>query len=193
MNTTTNLLKRMAGGSSTVWNAFYSRYQGAVRGIAARMGMSPADQDEVVQETMLAAHRNLQPGAISGAQLHAWLKTVTRRKITDLLRRKYRRGVETELKSGLGSGCQPHSGLFEAREQEWQTEVVECALDRLKRELPVKTYQAFDLYVLREHEPEHVARTLGMSRALVYLHKLRVTEKLKREVAKVVQEWNSRA
>lgn len=190
MNTTTKLLKQMAeSAATTVWGVFYHRYQGLVRGIAGQMGMSPADQDEVVQETMLAAHRNLRPAELTGAQLHAWLKTVTRRKITDILRQRYRRGAETEVRSGLAIGPQPHAQLDAAWEKEWQVEVIERALERMKRELPVKMYQAFDLYALREHDPAQVARALGISRALVYLYKLRVTEKLRQEVQQVVLEW----
>lgn len=187
MDTSTRILRRLAEQpSTTVWHTFYERYQGLIRGFARRLGLQSHDQSEILQETMIAASNNLQPAGMNGERVRAWLRTVSRRKIMDLLRQKYRRKLPEVLTDELvGADFWPNAQAAWAAE--WQCELLERALAKLRRELPPKMYQAFDLYALREHEAEEVARILGINRALVYLYKLRVTERLRREVQKLAK------
>jgi len=189
MPDSTNILRRIESKSSpSAWKSFFDNYHGLVQGVAARMGMSEADQKEVVQETMIAAHRNLKPRAMKGPQARAWLRTVSRRKIMDLLRKVYRRGREVAFQEGDEPVYAADVELDQAWEDEWRLNLLERALDRLRVELPPKMYQAFDLFAIREHDAEQVAKTLGISRGLVYLYKLRVTEKLRKEIQRLGKE-----
>jgi len=188
MDTSTKILQRLGKGSSTTaWRQFYGRYRDLVRGVARHSGLSEADQDEVLQETMLAVHRNMKFDGMNGPKARAWLRTVSRRKIMDILRKRYqaRRSQEASLKSA--SLTDVRLELEKAWEEEWKVEILERALATLRRELPPKMYQAFDLFALRNHDATQVARTLGISRGLVYLHKLRVLERLRAEVQRMAR------
>lgn len=189
MDTSTEILKRLTRKScTTAWRLFYHRYSTLVKGVAARLGLPEADQQEVLQEPMIAAHRNLNPTGMNGPRARAWLRGVSRRKIMDILRKRYQRKQEVPLQSVREPTHDPHGELDQAWEEEWQAALIERALDRLRLDLPPKMYQAFDLFALRNHDAIQVARTLGIRRSLVYLYKLRVIERLRKEVHRLSKE-----
>ena len=51
----------------------------------------------------------------------------------------------------------------------------------MKRQVDLKQWQIFDLYVLKVWSPRDVAQALGVSAARVYLVKHRISALLKRE------------
>jgi RNA polymerase sigma-70 factor (ECF subfamily) len=66
-------------------------------------------------------------------------------------------------------------------DQEWQTVLLEAVLEKVKRQVDLKQWQIFDLYVLKEWSPRDVAKALEVSAARVYLVKHRISALLKRE------------
>jgi RNA polymerase sigma factor (sigma-70 family) len=189
MPRSTHILRRLEkDGNSRAWGSFFKHYSQLVQGVAARLGMSAADQDEIVQETMIAAHRNLKPKGMTGPQARAWLRCVTRRKIIDLLRKSYRRGEQVPYDDLIAHPENTEAMVDHVWDEEWQTSLLAQALDRLRSKVAPKMYQAFDLFVLREHSAEEVAKLLGINRSLVYLYKLRVTERLRKEIHQIGKE-----
>ena len=70
-------------------------------------------------------------------------------------------------------------------EVEWQQHLIALAAERLKRQVSDAQFQIFDLHVLRGWPAGDVAQTLGVSSAQVYLAKLRVGRRFKREIEAV--------
>ena len=68
---------------------------------------------------------------------------------------------------------------------EWEKNLFDAALVKVKRRLDPKKYQIFDLYVNKEWPPEKVADTFGISVDQVYLAKHRTTEMIKEEIKKL--------
>ena len=64
--------------------------------------------------------------------------------------------------------------LDAAWDAEWQKNLWDAALARVKAQFKPKQFQMFDLYVLKEWRVKEVARALGVTSAHVYVMKHRV-------------------
>ena len=71
---------------------------------------------------------------------------------------------------------------------EWQKNLVDVAIDHVKRNIADKQFQIFDLYVLKEWSVTEVRRMLHVSTAQVYLAKHRVGALIKKEMKKLEAE-----
>ena len=81
-----------------------------------------------------------------------------------------------------------HPSMDQFYEQEWQKNVLDAAIARVKRKLDPQKYQVFDCYVNKEWSPEKVAATFKMSVDQVYLAKHRITEMIKAEAKRLENE-----
>jgi RNA polymerase sigma-70 factor (ECF subfamily) len=68
---------------------------------------------------------------------------------------------------------------------EWQANLLQAALDRVKRRVQPAHYEMYYLHVVKEQPARDVARTLGVNAAQVYLAKLRVGRRLKKELERL--------
>ena len=66
---------------------------------------------------------------------------------------------------------------------EWESNLIEAAIERVKRKVDPKLYQVFDLYVVKKWPVTKVARTLKVNAGRVYLTKHRIGNLIKKEVA----------
>ena len=67
-------------------------------------------------------------------------------------------------------------------DQEWEKNLVDVALERVKKCVSAKHYQIYYLNILKKMPVRTVAKTLGVNAAQVYLAKHRVGNVLKREI-----------
>jgi RNA polymerase sigma-70 factor (ECF subfamily) len=81
------------------------------------------------------------------------------------------------------------AGLENIWEAEWQSNLMEAALERVRRRVREEHYQVFDLNVVRQWPANQVAKTLEVSVAQVYLVKHRILALLKREVRMLEKQW----
>ena len=70
-----------------------------------------------------------------------------------------------------------------AWDQEWEANLLEAAIARVKQKVDPKQYQIFDLLVFKQWPVAKVARFLGITAARVYLTKHRMANLVKKEVA----------
>src|SRR5262249_39800692 len=125
-----------------------------------------------------------------------WLKNIIRWRVADQLRKRPRsaRAMSDAGQSeaaSLEDIPDPNGSALEAVwEDEWQTQLFEAALERVKRRVKEEHYQAFDLYVIKRWTPARVARFLGIRVAQVYLAKHQLSGLIRKEVARLVkQPW----
>jgi RNA polymerase sigma-70 factor (ECF subfamily) len=79
---------------------------------------------------------------------------------------------------------------LEARwEEEWQSNLLQAAMERVKQRVRAEHYQMFELQVVREWPVRKVAETLGVSAARVYLAKHRVSALIKKEARALQRKW----
>ena len=68
-------------------------------------------------------------------------------------------------------------------DEEWERNLLEAAIERVKRKVDPKQYQIFDFLVAKGWPVSRVARALHVSSGRVYLAKHRVAKLIKQEVA----------
>ena len=179
------------------WRDFYDTYWKLIYKAATQAGLSPADAEEVVQETFINVTRKIQNfkydpdrGSFKG-----WLLRNTRWRILDPLRKR-QRGLPVEPlpedpdgDGPVGSIADPISAkLDQLWEAEWQQNLMDAAIQRVKREADAKHIQIFELYALKNRPAEKVAATMNVTVAQVHLIKHRVGNLIREEVERLEAE-----
>jgi RNA polymerase sigma-70 factor (ECF subfamily) len=126
-----------------------------------------------------------------------WLLNMTRWRISDQVRRRknYVATVEednaTETKTGVVNKVPDPASLDldELWEAEWEKNLLNAAVGKVKRHLDPEKYQIFDLLVNKEWPVQKVAETFGLTINQVYLAKHRVTELIKEEVERLKKDF----
>jgi RNA polymerase sigma factor (sigma-70 family) len=174
------------------WRSFFDTYWRLIYSIAIRSGLTDAEAQDVVQETIICVAKDIKKfkrdrklGSFKG-----WLRNLTRWRIADQLRKRPPNSFEEEAPSDRNtSGMEPaelpdpvNADLENVWDAEWQSNLVEAALERIRRRVKEEHYQIFDLNVIRQWPANKVARLLDVNIAQVYLAKHRILALLKREV-----------
>jgi len=101
-----------------------------------------------------------------------------------------RRNDETSTRTATVERVPDPSSLDwqETWDEDWERNLMQAAIQRVKKKVDAKAYQIFDLLVFKEWEVLRVARALRVNRAQVYLIKHRVSKVLKQEVNQIHKE-----
>jgi RNA polymerase sigma-70 factor (ECF subfamily) len=195
----------------TSWREFFDAYWRLIYAVARKAGLSDAEAQDVVQETVLTVAKKIADfKARPEGSFKGWLLQITRRRIADQFEKRRKTGVppcpdaSPAAADTLPRGCptadtartatvervaDPASlDLDACWEAQWQQNLLETATERVKQQVSPKQYQMFDLYVLREWPVRKVAQTLGVSATQVYLAKHRVGSLLKKEMKRLRSE-----
>jgi RNA polymerase sigma-70 factor (ECF subfamily) len=174
------------------WRAFFNTYWKLIYGVALRAGLTSAEAQDVVQETVLAVTRSIgtfkyDPRACA---FKTWLMRVTRSKVVNQFRSRDRHrlvqsleGVPLDGGTPLDQIEDPSANVLEAAwEEEWAKNLMDAAIARVKRRVHAEQFQLFDFHVLKEWPVLKVSRTFEVSVGQVYLAKHRISKLLKKEV-----------
>ena len=180
------------------WLDFYDIYWKLIYNVAPKAGLSDADAQDVVQETILTVVRKIKEfdydrnkGSFKG-----WLKVVTRSRITDHWRKQGRRADKPNRHINEDAANDPIETIpdpsgFELEriwEQEWQSNLHSMAIDHVRLKISAQQFQIFDCYVLKEWSVEDIKRKLGFSTGQIYMAKYRVGKLLKQELEILLEE-----
>src|SRR5687767_10386730 len=79
------------------WNDFFQTYWQLIYGVAIKSGLTDAEAQEVVQETVILVAKKMPDFKYdpSLGSFKGWLLNTTRWRITDQLRKRKRQGVRT--------------------------------------------------------------------------------------------------
>ena len=196
LQTRASLLGRLSDlGDSVSWREFFDTYWGLIYGVARKAGLSDADAQDVVQDTMSAMALQMPTFRHDPAKgsFKAWLLNLTRWRIVDHLRKRRNAQIARDPDTTSGTDAlaklpDPASLLPDTLwEAEWKTNLVKAALVNLRRRVDPEKFQIFDFYVNKGWTPQKVAVHFQVSIDAVYLAKHRVTELLKAEVHRLEQ------
>lgn len=179
--TSTTLLDGLRDpANDAAWRRFYARYTPMLHSYARRVGLSDADAQDAVADALCTFVRAYRDGRYdrTRARLKSWLGGIAHYKIRRL--RERRAGVT--LDPNLPDLSEPDPDF----DREWQLERLNEALEMLRGEIEPDTYQAFDLYALKDWPAEKVACFLGVSTNVVYIAKTRVLKRLREIVGELV-------
>ena len=174
------------------WQEFFNRYWKLIYGVAIKSGLTEVEAQEVVQETIIAVSKKMPDfkydpliGSFKG-----WLLNMTRWRITDQLRKRQREsGPITRPSEQVGRTAtieripDPAGSCLETVwDQEWQNNLLEMAVEKVKRRVKPKQYQVFDLYVVKKWPIPKIVSTLGVNMGQIYLAKHRISALIKKEI-----------
>ena len=181
------------------WKDFFDTYWRLIYSVALKSGLTEAEAEDVVQETIISVAKNIRKfkrdpklGSFKG-----WLRNITRWRIADQLRKRTRAAGEERTMTEAGPQCwEEIPGVGDASsesiwEEEWQSNLLNAAMERIKCRVKEEHYQMFDFYAVRQWPVGKVAQTMGVSAAQVYLAKHRVAGLIKKEVRALEKKWNS--
>ncbi len=180
------------------WQEFFDTYWRLIYAFASKSGLGDAEAQEVVQETLISvAHefKNFRYDPARGS-FKSWLLLITRRRVADQLRKRYRaREVgklnpdDTQVAEEINTQNEANASAPEAVwDEAWRTQLADAALGRVRTQVRPEQFQMFEMYVVRGQSGAAVARALGVSIMTVYLAKHRVSALLKKEVGRLEKE-----
>jgi RNA polymerase sigma-70 factor (ECF subfamily) len=179
------------------WKDFFDTYWRLIYSVARKSGLTEVEAQDAVQETVISVAKHIHKfrrdrklGSFKG-----WLRNLTRWRIGDQLRKRMRLAPAPDV----SDPCEPAAleSLPELPEQnsemrwekEWEANLLQAAIDRVKLRVREEQYQIFDLQVLRQWPVNRITSTLGVSAARVYLAKHRVAALIKKEVRTLRKQW----
>ncbi len=191
ISTRTTLLERLKDWKDdSSWQEFFNIYAKLIRSVALKSGLTEAEAEDVVQETMFAVAKHIPTFKYDrkvGSFKH-WLLNMSRWRICDQFRR--RQNLPAQLPADPNGETQATSALIDENavnfeefwESEWQKSVLDAAIRKVKTSMDSEKYQIFDFLINKQWPSERVAKSFGITVNQVYLAKHRITELIKKEV-----------
>lgn len=179
------------------WRDFFDTYWRLIYSVAIKSGLSETEAQDVVQETVVCVARDIAKFKLDRdrGSFRGWLRNLTRWRINDQLRKRAQsHGVEqvgllTELDSVAQIPDPANTELDAIWDEEWNSSLLEAAVEKVRRRVREEYFQIFDLYVLRQWKARDVAEALDVSLGQVYLAKHRVASELKSELRELRKKW----
>jgi RNA polymerase sigma-70 factor (ECF subfamily) len=180
------------------WQDFFETYWKLIYGVAIKGGLTAAEAQDVVQETMISVAKHMPSfkyDPVIGS-FKTWLLNMTRWRITDQLRKRGPFVARHPASEDPATGTRTVDKVVDPMSQdldalwnaEWEQNLFDAAVAKVKRRLDPQKYQIFDLYVNKEWPPEKVAATFGIAVDQVYLAKHRTMDLIKQEVRRLEKE-----
>lgn len=178
------------------WREFFQTYWKLIYSVALKSGLTGPEAEDVVQETVVTIAKTMDKYRYERekCRFKTWLLRITRMRIVDQLRKRtpdflhrdQPRAVERAPLDPLEQIPDPASLVAEQIwDEEWRKNLVDAAMERVKKRVPPQQYQIFYLSVVKELRASQIARALGVSLAKTYLGKHRVAALVRREVERL--------
>lgn len=177
------------------WQEFFDTYWKLIYGVARKAGLSDAEAQDVVQETMVSVSKHMPTFNYDPAlgSFKAWLLNMTRWRIIGQFRKRVPAAEARPASDSATTSADPLNNVADPAgqpldavwEAEWETHLLEAAINKVKRRVDPLKYQVFDLYVNKEWPPEKIAASFGITVDQVYVIKHRITETIKTEVKRL--------
>jgi RNA polymerase sigma-70 factor (ECF subfamily) len=177
------------------WREFFNTYWRLIYSVARKAGLQEDEAQDVVQDTITTVAKEMKNFRYdrSKGSFKGWLKVITKRRVADSLRRRYRSGARKNVsadaavvQAGMAQMQVPEAEVIEQLwEDEWRQRVLEAAIERVKATISPAQFQIFELFELKQCPIREVTSALNLSRVAVYVACHRVKKMLKSEVRKL--------
>jgi RNA polymerase sigma factor (sigma-70 family) len=180
------------------WQDFFNTYWRLIYGVARKTGLTDAEAQDVVQETLISVAKHMPSFKYdpSIGSFKTWLLNMTRWRIIGQFRKRQpganRKPVprnSTSRISTIQRLVDPNALDWDAVwEADWKQHLLAKAIKNIQRRVDPQRYQIFDFYVNKEWPPEKVAERFGVSVNQVYQIKHRVTDTVREEMQRIENE-----
>ncbi len=175
------------------WREFFELYWKLIYTTACRAGLSDAEAQDVVQETIISVSKHLPTFRYNPSigSFKAWLLRITRCRITDQLRKRMPRNDcrqvpaadDTKRTDAIERLPDPNSvAPGDIWDAEWEKNLMDVAIARVKNKVKPKQFQIFDLYVFKQWPVKVITTRFKIGSAQVYLAKHRVARLIRDEI-----------
>ena len=187
-STSVSLIERVQRRDSAAWHRLCLIYGPLVYRWARVVGLQHSDAADVGQEVFasVACRIDSFDHHRAGATFRGWLRTITRHKIGDYLKRRARNAQSVggttaiqfwnEIPEELSDAPAGHPAF------DVEQALLHRTLDTLRAEFEPRTWEAFWRTTVDQHSTEEIAQQLGMSRKAVRQARYRVLRRLRGEL-----------
>ena len=187
--TSHGMLNRLGADSqSPEWSKFLKLYLPFIAGQIRKYPLLKDWEDDIIQEVLMAVAQsipNWQPGMPGG--FRSWLRTTTRYRILETLRKSQRFPVTVaqiqHLEAELSQWEDPASRASQQWDEEHDQFLLSRVIRRVRRRVDPKTWAVFEELRLKGKSPAQVASTMSISIGSVYSITARVMRLLREEMA----------
>jgi RNA polymerase sigma-70 factor (ECF subfamily) len=179
---------RQDPGNQTAWSELVKRYTPRIHAWCRHWGLQLADAEEVTQNVLVKLVTKLVTFAYDPSRsFRAWLKTLTRHAWVDYLESLKAQGVGGDSSAVLQrlESIAARDDLVKRLEEEFDHEVLEEAMARVRQRVEPQTWEAFRLMSLEGLSGNEAATRIPMKESMVFVARGRVLKLLREEVQKL--------
>ncbi len=181
-----SFIHRLADSADfAAWERFEKCYQPAIYRYARSRGLQQTDSIDVVQEVLLAVHRQAarwQPTGRTGS-FRAWLAETARRVTLQAIRFRDRSRRDAAA-SAIAAALPASPILDDSDEDQFETDRWRfyCAASIVENEVSQQNWRAFWMTAVEGKSAEEVAKWLSIRVGTVYSAKCRVLARIRRAI-----------
>lgn len=175
------------------WKEFFDTYWRLIYNTARKAGLSDAEAQDVVQETVISVYKNI-PGFEydpKRCSFKTWLLRLVHWRIVDQIRKRLPGLEHAQSMEGMdpieGLPDKSDEQLEKIWQEEWESYLIDRGLATMKGRVNPKHFQVFHLVYVRQYTVAQVAKELGVTRTWVYLVKHRLSKMFENEIQKLNQ------
>jgi RNA polymerase sigma factor (sigma-70 family) len=186
--TSASLLARLrqSPADQAAWADFVDRYGRKVLGWCRHWSLQEADAQDVTQDVLLRLAEKMRGFEYDPSRsFRAWLKTLTRHALSDFCDARGRAAAGGSQAVELLHAVEAREDLVHRLEEEFDREVLDEAMARVRERVTPKSWRAFELIAHEGRSGADAAAELGMSVAAVFVAKGRVQKLLQDEVRRL--------
>jgi RNA polymerase sigma-70 factor (ECF subfamily) len=186
--TSVTLLERVRSGNQDAWHRLFNLYGPLVLRWCERWGVTGADADDVRQDVFRAVAGGVENFKRDkpGDTFRGWLRIVTRSKVINHVQKQQKRpeaqgGTEAQIRlQQIAETDIPDDSAEEI------SALYHRALELVRLEFEVSTWQAFWRTAVDGQSPAVIAAEMGISNAAVRKAKSRVLSRLREELGELI-------
>lgn len=183
----TLLIKLRNQHNEEAWSTFFKRYSVAMFCYARKLGLTPTEADEAVQESMITLMRALPKFNYNPERglFRNYVFTIIHRRSAQIA--KKRKQDHVPLGEWIPDNSESAETATEPDEEGWQAALLMSAWESLRRTgiFSDRTISVFEALCFSGQNVEAVAKAHGLAPNAVYQIKHRITKRLSVEVSKL--------
>jgi RNA polymerase sigma-70 factor (ECF subfamily) len=176
------------------WKLFFDTYWKWIYHRATRAGLTDAEAQDVVQETLLSVSKSMKRfdyREINGS-FKSWLLQLTTWRIADQIKKRAKEVEPQRPDPEEGPRTEPIERVpmpeTDDVDEDWERNLLESALRRVKRKVDPACFQAYELHVFQNWPVAKAAAAINVNAARLYLIKHRINKLLKKEIEHLQKE-----
>lgn len=179
---------RQSPDDPVAWAEFSRRYGAMMFRWCRAWGLQDADAEDVVQNVLLELSRQMRDFVYDPTgNFRSWLKTVTRRAWIKYLESRTKRDTPTANATFFEELRDPKAedDLIQRLIEEYERELLQIAMDRVRLRVKPTTFEAFRLIVFEGLSGKEAAERTGMSVSHVFVSTGNVQKMMRDEIVEL--------